>query len=80
MYLIHSKKEMEINYFLLMDDECEIEVKAETNLKAKSLKTYWEKFQPELSIRTSVADYKREEWMLNLPLYAIETLLNILKQ
>jgi len=24
MYLIHSKKEMEINYFLLMDDECEI--------------------------------------------------------
>jgi len=23
MYLIHSKKEMEINYFLLMDDECE---------------------------------------------------------
>ena len=54
-----------------------IEVKAETNLKAKSLKTYWEKFQPELSIRTSMADYKREEWMLNLPLYAIETLRNL---
>ncbi|MEL7568554.1 MAG: DUF4143 domain-containing protein, partial [Dehalobacterium sp.] len=48
-----------------------IEVKAETNLKAKSLKTYWEKFHPDLSIRTSMTDYKREEWLLNLPLYAI---------
>ena len=51
-----------------------IEVKAETNLKAKSLKTYWEKFQPEVSVRVSIADYKREEWLLNLPLYAIETI------
>lgn len=51
-----------------------IEVKAETNLKAKSLKTYQEKFQPKLSIRTSMADYKREEWLLNLPLYAIEVI------
>ncbi|TGE39606.1 ATP-binding protein [Desulfosporosinus fructosivorans] len=54
-----------------------IEVKAETNLKAKSLKTYQEKFQPKLSIRTSMADYKREDWLLNLPLYAIETLRNL---
>jgi hypothetical protein len=54
-----------------------IEVKAETNLKAKSLKTYWERFQPELSIRTSMANYKREEWLLNLPLYAIETMRNL---
>jgi predicted AAA+ superfamily ATPase len=49
-----------------------IEVKAETNLKAKSLKTYYEKFQPEVSVRTSMSDYKREEWLLNLPLYEIE--------
>lgn len=48
-----------------------IEVKAETNLKAKSLKIYQERFKPTLSIRTSLADYRREEWMLNLPLYAI---------
>lgn len=54
-----------------------IEVKAETNLKAKSLKTYWERFQPELSIRTSMANYKREEWLLNLPLYTIETMRNL---
>lgn len=49
-----------------------VEVKAEVNLQAKSLKVYREKFKPELSIRTSMADYKREDWLLNLPLWALE--------
>ena len=51
-----------------------VEVKAETNLKAKSLKIYKEKFEPELSVRTSMTDYKKEEWLVNLPLYAIENI------
>jgi len=51
-----------------------IEVKAETNLKAKSLRTYHEKFSPQISIRTSMMDYKQEEWLINLPLWAINTL------
>lgn len=51
-----------------------IEVKAETNLKAKSLRTYYEKFSPKISIRTSMMDYKQEEWLINLPLWAINTL------
>lgn len=49
-----------------------IEVKSETNLKAKSLRSYREKFNPELSIRASMADYKMEAGLLNLPLWAIE--------
>ncbi len=49
-----------------------VEVKAELNLKAKSLKTYREKFSPELSVRSSMADYKTEDGLVNLPLYAIE--------
>lgn len=49
-----------------------VEVKAETNLKAKSLKTYREKFEPEVSVRCSMEDYKKEEWLVNLPLYAID--------
>lgn len=55
-------------------DVIPIEVKAEVNLKAKSLKTYYEKFRPKLSIRTSMADYKNEEWLLNLPLYAVKNI------
>lgn len=53
-----------------------IEVKAEINLKAKSLKTYCEKFQPEIAVRTSMADYKKEDWLINLPLYAVEEISN----
>ena len=49
-----------------------VEVKAEVNLKAKSLKTYYEKYSPEISVRTSMADYKEESWLVNLPLYAVE--------
>ena len=52
-----------------------IEVKAEVNLQAKSLKVYREKFQPQLSIRTSMADYKKEDWLLNLPLWAVDSIL-----
>lgn len=48
-----------------------VEVKAEVNLRAKSLKAYQEKYKPELSVRTSMADYKKEEWLTNVPLYAI---------
>ena len=54
-------------------DVIPVEVKAEVNLQAKSLKVYREKFQPQLSIRTSMADYKKEDWLLNLPLWAIDT-------
>ena len=54
-----------------------VEVKAEVNLRAKSLKTYREKFSPEVSVRTSMADFKREEWLVNLPLYAIDQIKNI---
>ena len=49
-----------------------VEVKAEVNLKAKSLKIYREKYDPVISVRTSMADYKKEEQLVNLPLYALE--------
>lgn len=52
-------------------DVIPVEVKAEANLQAKSLKVYRDKFQPKLSIRTSMADYKKEDWLLNLPLWAV---------
>lgn len=51
-----------------------VEVKAEVNLKAKSLKTYRDKFHPAFSVRASMADYKEEGWLVNLPLYAVENM------
>ncbi|MCM1122826.1 MAG: ATP-binding protein [Eubacterium sp.] len=55
-----------------------VEVKAEINLKAKSLKTYREKFHPPISIRTAMTDYKKENGLVNLPLYAIGELRAVL--
>lgn len=54
-----------------------VEVKAETNLKAKSLKTYRDRFSPEVSVRTSMSEYKKEDWLVNLPLYAIDQITSI---
>jgi len=48
-----------------------IEVKAEENLKAKSLKVYVEQFQPEQAIRFSMADYREQDWLVNVPLYGV---------
>ena len=50
-----------------------IEVKAEENLKAKSLKVYVEQFQPERAFRFSMADYREQDWLVNVPLYACLT-------
>jgi predicted AAA+ superfamily ATPase len=53
-----------------------LEVKAEVNLQSKSLKAFADKYHPDLSVRTSMSDYKRENQLLNLPLYAIGRLLS----
>lgn len=49
-----------------------IEVKAELNLKAKSFKLFCEKYKPNTAYRLSMADYKKEIWMENIPLYCID--------
>ena len=51
-----------------------IEVKAEENLQAKSLKSFYHNYPKTKAIRTSMSDYREEEWMTNLPLYAIQVL------
>lgn len=74
-YWTNDRGSAEIDFLVDTGDEIvPIEVKAETNLKAKSLKSYYEKFSPEISIRTAMTDYKKEEWLLNIPLWAIEVL------
>ncbi len=51
-----------------------LEVKAEENLKAKSLKSFCEKYKPSIAIRTSMSGFRKEEWLINLPLYGISRL------
>jgi len=82
-----TDKNLQINYwtnnqgnaevdFLVDNGKCVIplEVKAEENLHAKSLRVFVDKYHPALAVRTSMTDYRKEEWLLNLPLYAIENM------
>ena len=72
-YWTNDRGNAEIDFLIDTGNEIvPIEVKAETNLKAKSLKTFCEKYNPKMAIRTSMTDYKQEDWLLNLPLWAVE--------
>jgi len=75
-YFAPDTYSMEVDFMIQNenDEVIPIEVKAETNLKAKSFKYFCKKYKPAKAIRTSLADYKVENWMTNLPLYAINTL------
>ncbi len=53
-----------------------VEVKAEENLQAKSLKVFCQKYNPVIAVRSSMSDYKKEDWLINLPLYAISEIGN----
>jgi hypothetical protein len=77
-YYTNDRGSCEIDFIVDTGEQIiPVEVKAEANLRAKSLKTYHEKFTPEISVRTSMADYKKEAWLVNLPLYAIDQITKI---
>lgn len=52
-----------------------IEAKATINVKSKSLKTYFQKFEPKYVFRTSLQDFKDQGWVINIPLYALDQIL-----
>lgn len=55
-----------------------VEAKATINLQAKSLKSFRQKYEPKISIRTSLADYEENTGLFNIPLYDIENLNEII--
>ena len=48
-----------------------LEVKAEENLRARSLRAFCDKYKPESAIRSSMSDFREQDWMTNVPLYAL---------
>lgn len=69
----------EIDFLIQYSSEVvPIEVKAEENLQAKSLKAFCQKYSPRTAIRTSMSDFRKEDWLTNLPLYAIGELAGLL--
>lgn len=64
----------EIDFLIQKDGAVNaIEVKAEENLRAKSLRAFSQKYKDVRSLRFSLAPYRDEGWMKNIPLWAIGT-------
>ena len=69
----HSKErsELELDFVIQKHYVYPIEVKAEENLRAKSLKTVFEENNNLKPVRFSMANYREQDWMVNVPLYLV---------
>lgn len=50
-----------------------IEVKAKESLQSKSLKFFHQRFNSKISIRTSLSDFRQNDWLTNVPLYLLSS-------
>jgi predicted AAA+ superfamily ATPase len=74
-YWSSERSDAEIDLLLQYKNEIiPVEVKAAENLHAKSLRSFVQKNRPSLAVRTSMSDFRKEEWLTNIPLYAISAL------
>lgn len=79
-YWSNDTSRSEIDFVVQLDGYViPIEVKAEKNLKAKSLKNFIQEYKSEKSVRTSLADYKlNDNNLYDIPLYAIGNIESII--
>jgi predicted AAA+ superfamily ATPase len=62
----------EIDFIAELDDLLvPVEVKAERNLRAKSLKRFMERFSQKTAVRTSMSEWQECEGLVDMPLYMI---------
>ena len=68
-YYSKENSSLEIDFIMQKDQVYPIEVKAEENLRSKSLKAVHETNPDTNPVRFSMAAYRKEEWLTNVPLY-----------
>ena len=62
----------EIDFMIQQGMYCiPVEVKAEENLRARSLRAFCDKYNPEIALRSSMTNFREQDWMKNVPLYAL---------
>ena len=77
-YFNSDSSKQEIDFMVQNEDRLlAIEVKAEENLRAKSLKMFHLDHPEAKAIRVSMSDYRKEEWLINLPLYLVSRLFEL---
>lgn len=71
-YYSNDNSTMEIDFLVQHEDRIvPVEVKAEENLKAKSLKQIVTTNPSLHGLRLSMSPYREQEWLTNVPLYAV---------
>lgn len=71
-YWTNERSTSEVDFVIQDQGEViPVEVKSAENLRSKSFRLFCEKYKPASAIRTSMAPYRKEDWMTNVPLYGI---------
>lgn len=70
-YYSKENSTLEIDFIIQKNAVYPIEVKAEENVKSKSLRTVYENNPKVVPWRFSMSGYREQDWMTNIPLYAI---------
>ncbi len=72
-YYSKANSQQEIDFLLQIEGHIvPIEVKAEENLKSKSLRQFVMDNNITTAYRTSMSNYRKEDWMTNIPLWSIQ--------
>ena len=70
-YYSKENSTLEIDFIVQKEELYPIEVKAEENVKAKSLRTVHDSNSRVKACRFSMLPYKEQDWLTNVPLYAV---------
>lgn len=79
-YWSNDSGQSEVDFVIQCKNEIiPIEVKAEENLQSKSLKVLAQKYDIKNNVRTSMSRYRKEDWLINIPLYIISNIEKIVE-
>ena len=71
-YYSASGSSGEVDFIVQVEDRAiPVEVKAEENLQAKSLRALVAKYGLKDAVRTSMSNYRERDWMVNVPLFEV---------
>ena len=70
-YYDSDRSKLELDFLMQAENVlAPIEVKAEENLRSKSLRQFCLDYPDARAYRLSMSEYRQQEWLTNLPLYA----------
>ena len=75
-YYSKENSTLEIDFIVQKEELYPIEVKAEENVKSKSLKAVYDSNNRVKACRFSMLPYKEQDWLTNVPLYAASEWIN----